>query len=159
MTTAKSERQLTPTSESSWPDKRIDRVFRDMLKDFFIEGSVRDRLVETWANSIHVEEFTEGDTYVIRAELAGIDPEKDLDIQVRSGVLTLHARREERKEEQRPDGYHTEFRYGSFRRSIRLPEGTVEADMTASYKDGIVEIRVPVTQAQQEPTRIPVSRS
>lgn len=157
MTTSKPERQMTTTSESTWPDKRIDRVFRDMLKDFFTEGSVRERLVESLASSIRLEEFQEGDAYVIRAELAGVDPAKDIDVQISGGVLTVQARREERKEEQRPDGYHTEFHYGSFRRSIRLPETTIESGVSAIYKDGILEIRVPISETQKAPTKVSVS--
>ena len=70
-----------------------------------------------------VEEFVEDGTYVIRAEIPGIDPDKDVDITVADGILHLTATREERSEEERPEGYRTEFHYGSLRRSIRLPEG------------------------------------
>jgi HSP20 family protein len=55
--------------------------------------------------------------------------------------------------------YRSEFRYGSFVRNIRLPEGTKDEDITATYKDGILEIRVPLPeQAEKETvTRVPIT--
>ncbi len=52
--------------ELSWPEDRIDRVFRDMFRDFFTRGIAMDRFFEGWPNPMHVEEFVEGDTWVIR---------------------------------------------------------------------------------------------
>ena len=146
--------------EMMWPDERIDRVFRDMFRDFFSRGMALERFFEGWPNALHVEEFVEGDMVVIRAELPGIDPDKDVDINVSDGVLHVQARREERKEEERPSGYHSEFHYGSFERRIRLPEGATEADVKASYKDGILEVRVPVPKVEQKtPTKVPIEHS
>jgi HSP20 family protein len=146
--------------ELSWPEDRIDRVFRDMFRDFFTRGIAMDRFFEGWPNPMHVEEFAEGDTWVIRAELPGIDPDKDVDIDVSDGVLHVQARREERKEEERPSGYHSEFHYGTFQRSIRLPEGATEADVKATYEDGILEVRVPVPKAEAKtPTKVPIEHS
>src|SRR5687768_4447289 len=63
---------------------------------------------------MRVEDFQDGDQYVMRAELPGIDPDKDVELEVQDGVLTIKAeRREERKEPHR-----SEFRYGSFSRSV-----------------------------------------
>ena len=85
---------------------------------------------------IRVEEFVEGDHYMIMAELAGIDPEKDLEVTVESGYLTSHAERSDKTE-----GKHrSEFRYGSFTRSLALPATADEDDITASYRGGILEV-------------------
>ena len=66
---------------------------------------------------IKVEEYVEGDHYLIRAELAGIDPEKDVEIMVGSGYLSIRAERSDKIE-----GKHrSEFRYGSFSRTVALP--------------------------------------
>lgn len=141
----------------TWPDERVDRVFRDMFRDFFAGGAMMDRLLEDTARQMHLEEFVEDDTCVIRAELPGLDPDKDIDITVENGLLHLQARREERTEDERPDRYRSEFRYGEFRRSLRLPEGVTDADVKASYKDGILEVRIPVPKIEATtPTRVPV---
>ena len=143
--------------ELTWPDERFDRVFRDMFRDFFAGGALLDRFVEGMPTHLHLEEYAEDGTYVIRAELPGIDPDKDIEIQVVDGMMHLQARREERTEEDRPSGYHSEFRYGSFARSIRLPDGATEDDVKASCKDGILEVRVLVGPAPgKAPVKVPI---
>lgn len=104
---------------------------------------------------VRVEDFVDQGQYVVRAELPGIDPEKDVDITVENGILTITAeRREEKKESGR-----SEFRYGSFSRSVRLPAGADEEDVTASYRDGILEVRTPLKEAKKpEPKRIAISK-
>ena len=141
-----------------WPDERFDRIFRDMFHDFFSAGTMRDRLAGTIAHPLHLEEFVSDGACVIRAEMPGIDPTKDVEITVQGGVLTVTAHREERKEDERPDGYRSEFHYGSFRRAIRLPEGVTESEVTATYKDGILEVRVPMKEPEHAAVRVPVER-
>jgi HSP20 family protein len=93
---------------------------------------------------IRVEEVREGDELVVRAELPGVDPEKDIDVTVDEGVLTIRAQRQERAEEKQAEGYRSEFRYGQFERQIRLPKGTSPDVVSASYRDGVLEVRLPV---------------
>jgi HSP20 family molecular chaperone IbpA len=104
---------------------------------------------------VRVEELKDGNDYVVRAELPGVDPEKDVDVQLLDGVLTIKA---ERREENK-DANRSEFRYGSFSRSLTLPSGVDENNVTASYKDGILEIRVPMREEQaNEPRHIAVAK-
>jgi HSP20 family molecular chaperone IbpA len=104
---------------------------------------------------MRVEDFQDGNEYVVRAELPGVDPDKDIDIQLLDGVLTIKA---ERREENK-DANRSEFRYGSFSRSLTLPSGADENNVKATYKDGILEIRVPLKEEQQpEPRRITVAK-
>ncbi|WP_206062772.1 Hsp20/alpha crystallin family protein [Nocardioides piscis] len=144
--------------ETLWSQDLVDTAFGDMFRTFFNGESVLDRA--QGAHVMRLEEFVEDDTCVIRAELPGIDPEKDVEISVADGILHLRAEREERSEEKRPDGYRSEFHYGRLSRSVRLPEGATEADVTASYKDGILEVRVPAPKAEvtTTPTKIPITR-
>ena len=143
----------------TWPDERIDRIFRDMLRDFFAGGAMLDRLFEDTAHQMHLEEFVEDGTCVIRAELPGVDPDKDIDITVADGMVHLLAQREERKEEDRPGEYRSEFRYGRFARSVRLPDGVTAADVKASYKDGILDVRIPAPKTETTtPTKVAIDR-
>ncbi|MFD1213176.1 Hsp20/alpha crystallin family protein [Arthrobacter sp. GCM10027362] len=98
------------------------------------------------ASWLRVEEFRDGQTMVVRAELPGIDPDRDVDISVREGVLHIRGERREQAGEKAKSGYRTEFRYGSFSRNINLPPGCRQEDVTASYRDGILEVRIPVPQ-------------
>jgi HSP20 family protein len=105
---------------------------------------------------IRVDEVQDGEVLVVRAELPGIDPAKDVEITVSEGTLQIHA---ERRHEQHVDekGYRRrELRYGSFSRTLQLPPGVKESDITASYKDGILEIRIPT--AKGSATRVPIDK-
>ena len=108
------------------------------------------------AQHMRVEDFVEDDHYVLRAELPGIDPEKDVDITVNDGVLTVKAqRREETKTERR-----SEFHYGSFARRVPLPTGADEDDVEATYDKGVLEIRVGIkSESTREPRHITVTRT
>ncbi|HZC51253.1 MAG TPA: Hsp20/alpha crystallin family protein [Mycobacterium sp.] len=140
----KPEHRMPWPLEPAWTGERIDRMFRGMVREMFTGVSPMDRFFEWPSTVLRLEEYVEGDAGVIRAELPGIDPDKDVEITVSDGVLHIVAHREERTEEKLPEVYRSEFRYGRFERHIRLPEGTTEADAKASYKDGILEVRVPV---------------
>ena len=108
---------------------------------------------------LRVEEFVDAGALVVRAEMPGIDPEKDVEITVADGVLTITASREEKTEHKGKDSYRSEFRYGSFSRSVVLPAGATEEDVTASYTDGVLEVRVPLgEEPKPEPKKIQVTR-
>lgn len=108
---------------------------------------------------LRVEEFVEDEALVVRAELPDIDPDKDVELSVVDGVLHIRAEREEKSEHKGKDSYRSEFRYGSFSRDVPLPAGSSEKDVTATYRDGVLEIRVPMAQAPaSEAVKIPVQR-
>lgn len=90
---------------------------------------------------IRFEDKISEEEYVLRAELPGVDPEKDVQISALHGVLTVKA---ERKEEH-VGRHRSEFRYGSLQRSVRLPENADESAIKATYRKGILEITVPLT--------------
>jgi HSP20 family protein len=105
-----------------------------------------------------VEEFVENGTVVVRFEMPGLDPDKDVEVTVSDGVLRIKA---ERREEVTPDdksGYRSEFRYGSYTRAVALPVGATDDDVKATYRDGILEVRVPVTGSNADARRVPIAR-
>jgi HSP20 family molecular chaperone IbpA len=103
---------------------------------------------------MRIEDRLESDKYVLKAELPGINPDKDVEITVTDGVLTISAERHEQISEKG----RSEFHYGSFLRRVTLPSGSQEDQLTATYEDGILEISVPVVSAAPEPRTIPISR-
>lgn len=104
---------------------------------------------------LRIEDFFEEGEYVVRAEMAGIDPEKDVEVTVDDDMLTISGeRREETKEKSR-----REFHYGSFRRSVSLPKGAQADKISASYTDGVLEVRVPVETAESPSVKIPVKHA
>ena len=107
---------------------------------------------------IKVEEFIDRDHLVIRAELPGIDPDRDIDVSVDNGVLTIAAERQESNREKLERGYRSEFRYGSFVRQVRLPAGSSAEVVSAAYKDGVLEIRMPKPTPEAASGRIQIQR-
>jgi HSP20 family protein len=101
------------------------------------------------AQTFRVEDYTEDGTYMIRAELPGLDPEKDVEVTIESGILTIHA---ERREETTQDR-HSEFKYGSLTRSLTLPDGADPDRITATYDQGILKVTVPVLAEMKPASR------
>ncbi len=140
-----------PRGEAADIFRRFDSLFEEWAR----MNPFRSASLPHWWSAedlIRVEEYREDGMLVIRADLPGIDPDTDVELTVSDGMLHIQAeRREEEKKEGK--GYvRQEVRYGSLSRSLPLPEGVTEADITATYKDGVLEIRIP------EPKRGPAKK-
>jgi HSP20 family protein len=108
---------------------------------------------------LKLEEYWDDGTLVLRTEVPGVDPSKDLEVTVAEGVLRVHAHREEKAERKNKDHYRSEFRYGELTRTVRLPEGVSGDDVKATYGDGVLEIRIPVpTEKEPEAKKVPVTK-
>jgi len=133
------------------PSRELDclrSAFDDMLERFGLE---RDRLSglpfereffgerEPRALRPAIESFVQDGKSVMRADSAGIDP-KDAEIKVLAGVLTIKGRREDKRESKKSDFFRREIRYGSFERSISLPEGIKAEDLKATYRDRVFKL-------------------
>ena len=106
------------------------------------------------SHPMRVEDYVKDGTYVLRAELPGVDPEKDIEVTVSKGVLTISAQRQE----ETGDKHRSEFHYGAFARSVTLPEGADEDHIRASYDSGILEVVVTLKDQAtgKAPKRVPV---
>lgn len=143
--------------EAKGPVEVFDRFFPHW-PEFFRRPLVMWPAMES--SLIDVDEYTQNGTLVIRAEVPGIDPGRDVEITVEDDVLTISAERKEEETKEEKDYTRRELRYGSFRRSLPLPAGTKEDAIEATYKDGVLEIRLPVPGAGEEKPsarKIPVS--
>lgn len=107
------------------------------------------------AHLIRIEESVNENEIVVRAEMPGVDPDKDIEVSFDDGLLTIMGeKRIEKKEADR-----SEFHYGSFSRSITLPHGVKEGDVHATYKDGILEVKVLVPKAASKSKKVSISRA
>jgi HSP20 family protein len=141
------------------PFNRMERLFDEWMRAFPMRRPFGPGGGWPGEDLIRVDQFHDGPTEVIRAELPGVDPAKDVELTVTDGMLRIHAeRRVEEKTEER-DYVRHEMRHGTLTRTLPLPEGVSGSDITATYKDGILEIRIPVpTRPQPEPTRIQITK-
>jgi HSP20 family protein len=95
---------------------------------------------------------------VLKAELPGVKRD-DVDVTLSNGVLTISGERQD-EQEREGAGYHSrELRYGSFKRSIRVPESVSSEDVQARFEDGVLEVTVTGAAAVREPERIQVEGS
>jgi len=109
--------------------------------------------VTEWAPAIDVT--SQNGDIVIRAELPGVKPE-DVDITLHDNVLTISGERKAEQEEERGGYYIRERRYGSFSRSLTLPQGVDESKINARYEHGVLELTVEGAAVLQEPKRIQI---
>ncbi|GAA3784752.1 Hsp20/alpha crystallin family protein [Streptomyces chiangmaiensis] len=102
--------------------------------------------------AVRIEDYMEGDRYVMRAELPGVSPE-DIDVAISEGVLTVKAERTEHEAEKN----RSEIRYGAMSRSVTLPPGTDEDDVRADYTDGMLTVTVGLGREKAEAKHIEVT--
>lgn len=99
-----------------------------------------------------VEAFRRGDKFVVRADLPGIKKE-DVHAEIDQGVLTISGQRTSEREDERDDYYRSERSYGSFYRTIPLPEGVESDNCEATFKDGVLEVTLPVPKESSRNAR------
>ncbi len=105
------------------------------------------------SHPIRVEDEMTDSSYVLRAEMPGVDPTKDVDVVTRDGVLTVSATRTQ----QENAGTRSEFVYGSFTRSVRLPSNARADGIEASYESGVLTVTVPLDPSDDTGRHIDVA--
>src|SRR5215213_10466522 len=135
----------------------MNRMFDEMFGNLSRAGGRQQGEAPTrWAPVLDV--LQEDGDIVVRAELPGVKQE-DVDITFHNGVLTISGVRRVEEEKEGSGYYVRERRYGSFRRSMSLPQGTDESSIHARFQDGVLEVRVQGAAAVQEPKRIQIEGS
>ncbi len=86
--------------------------------------------------------FEDGEEFVVRAELAGVEP-KDVDIRFENGVLTLKGERKLENEDQRERYHRLELSYGTFTRAFALPASIDAEKIRAESKSGVLVVHLP----------------
>jgi len=105
------------------------------------------------------EASTNGDGYRIAMELPGVE-EKDIEVSVDDGVVTVKGEKTASREEKGETWYFSERQYGSFARSFRLPPDADEAAVTADLKDGVLTVTVArkVAETPAKAKAVPINR-
>ena len=133
----------------------MNRLFDEMFGGLARRSGARqgEGVADSWSPALDV--LHEDGDVVVRAELPGVKPE-DVDITLSRGVLTISGQRKAETEQQGQGYYVRERRYGSFRRSMVLPEGIDESKINARYENGVLEVRIAGAAAVQEPKKIQI---
>ncbi|MDJ0497767.1 MAG: Hsp20/alpha crystallin family protein [Acidimicrobiia bacterium] len=111
-----------------------------VMRDFDRLFETADRPLSRWMPRVDV--LDKNDALLVRTEIPGVDPES-IDVTVESGTLTIKGSRSFENEESSENYHRKEIFEGSFERTILLPEGVDAEAVTASTKDGILEISIP----------------
>jgi HSP20 family protein len=147
-----------PTTELAFPTRLFPRRFFEWSDmDRWFPGGVFAPFSE---DVLRVDEFHTDGELVIRVEMPGVDPDKDVDIRVIEGSLHIRAEKRKEKRVEQRDVYRSEIHYGAFSRVLPLPPGTTEKNIRADYTNGVLEIHVPVKkEAPTEGKKITVTHA
>ena len=135
-----------------WRDRRpfggLSTWFDD-IDSWFDTGFFTEADDVKWRPAIDIEE--QDGKYLVKADLPGIK-KNDIHIELRDGYLTLRGERKSEHKEDEDTYRRLERTYGSFERTFRVPEGVTEKDIHAKYRDGVLELTVPVPKVEPPKT-------
>lgn len=126
----------------------LDRFMEDMWRRPFPSLFGRERWLPIRPLGIRMpslDVYEEKDSVVVKAELPGMKKE-DIEVNLTGETLTIKGEKQEDKEVKEDDYYRRERSYGSFLRSVDLPCEVKSGEIKASFKDGVLEIRMPKTE-------------
>ncbi|RJP24800.1 MAG: Hsp20/alpha crystallin family protein [Candidatus Omnitrophota bacterium] len=124
-------------------DSLLDRFFRD---DWLAPEAAG---VGSFVPAFDVSE-TETE-FLVKAELPGVDP-KDVEVNLSGNVLTVKGEKKQEREEKTESLYRVERSYGSFSRSFSLPSDVKADQVSATYKDGVLNLKLPKTEPSKRKT-------
>jgi HSP20 family protein len=134
------------------PLATLRRGMDEIFSRLFNNGT--DLADSAWNPSLEVSDGAREVT--VRAEIPGVDAE-NIEVTVSNGYLTISGEKKSEHEEKEKDYYRSERVFGSFRRSIQLPDGADPEKITADHSNGILTVRIPKAESAQ-PKKVAVSR-
>ncbi|MFQ5773981.1 MAG: Hsp20/alpha crystallin family protein [Kiloniellaceae bacterium] len=147
--------------------QQMDRLFDEFLGDWRLPSPPRELFefepfpVPLWSRGVVDVKFDVSETddaIEITAELPGID-EKDVELRLSDGILTMKGEKKAETETRERDYYLSERRYGSFARSMRVPESVDRDKITARFDKGVLTVTLPKRpEARSKKKRISISR-
>lgn len=127
-------------------DRLFDGMFRNALTNLSVPaGSVTDM-------ALRMDVSETGSAYIVKADLPGVE-EKDVEVTLDDGILTISGEKHAEKEEEDKTFHRIERSYGSFRRSLSLPADADEGSISAHVKNGVLKIEIGKTRQAQKTAR------
>ena len=137
-------RELTPWQTPFGPLSSLRREMDELFSRFFGDGEQGSAWMAPSLGYVpQTESWVQDNKLHIKADLPGIDP-KDVEVTVEGNRLTLKGERKAEHEEKEGNYMHREVRYGSFVRTFPIPEGVKAEDVQASYRNGVLELTLPL---------------
>jgi HSP20 family protein len=137
----------------------MDRVFDSFLgRSFFGRPALFGRTEAAATIAPHIDIRENDKEIILEAEIPGID-EKDVELLIRDGVLSLKGEKKSERDEKKNSYHLVERSYGSFERSFRLPDSADEAQIKADFNKGVLRIVVPKrAEAVKSEKKIPIGK-
>jgi len=134
-----------------WEPVSLNRLLDNTFFDSSTTGN-RGNGVRRWIPAMDLVETD--DHFVLKADLPGLN-EGDVNIEVEDNVLTVSGERKSEHEDKREGYYRVERSFGSFRRTLTLPEGVDPEAVNATFDKGVLEVRIPKPE-QRKPRRVAI---
>jgi HSP20 family protein len=134
--------------------QRLNRELNEMFNNVGMEGIFTEPAISVWTPD--VEMLTKNNELIVRADVPGLKKE-DITIEVTEDALILKGERKHEKEEKREGFYRTERVYGSFYRTLPLPEGVKTENAKAVVHDGVLEITLPIATVEAKTKKLEIT--
>lgn len=153
----KDQKKQLSVPDRSWMPSSFDdmeRLFEDFFRRPLFPGMLMPRFGPLAREAVvpTIDVFEKESEVVVKAELPGIS-KGDLEVSVTGNHVTISGEKKAEEKVEKKDFYRLERSYGSFSRTVRLPTETVAEQAKASFKDGVLEIRIPKTEEAKEKVR------
>jgi HSP20 family protein len=142
-----------PVRELSSIQNEMNRLFNTFFETPTQGNGGGGQALRRWIPAMDLVES--GDEFVLRADLPGLS-ESDVNIELEDNVLTISGERKSESEDRKEGYYRVERAYGSFSRSLTLPEGVDAETVKASFDKGVLEVRIPKPE-QRKPRKVAIS--
>lgn len=142
-----------PARELASLQQEMNRLFSAFFEPGAVAPAPADgSSVRRWIPAMDLVETD--DAFVLRADLPGLEQD-DIKLEVEDDVLTVSGERKAEHEDKREGYYRVERSFGSFRRSLTLPEGVDAESVTASFDKGVLEVRIPKPE-ERKPRKVAI---
>ena len=145
MSLIKKQKEYFPTSLNSFRSQ-FDNLFDNFFSDFSLDFPRSDLIETSFKPRVNICEDEK--SYQIEAELPGVKKE-DIEVEFANNLLTIKAERKEEKEKKDKNYHRVESFYGTFQRSVNIPNPIEEDKINAEFKDGMLQIELPKSSQEQ----------
>lgn len=150
------EKGLEPLLTSRWlsPFERMEELFEDFFRRPFGRPwfPAIPRIFEEMKPSPSVDIYEEGDDIVVKSELPGMTKD-DIEVNITENTITISGEKKAEEKVEKKNYYRLERSYGSFCRSFELPAEIKPDKAKASFKDGVLEVRIPKSEEAKKKVR------
>jgi len=148
--------RISPWSALADLQREMDQLVGSVFGGGNVEGGSRTNRQSSRAWAPAVDVLSRGGNLIVRAELPGVDPSKDVEISVADGVLRIRGERRSEHRQEEANYLLMESSYGAFERTIPLPDGIDIERITARHDKGILEVTIPAAAQISQVRKIPV---